>query len=425
MDEILLLKQQQEKAIAEARSLLEKADTEKRELSDEEQKKYDAFLQEITARDSEIKSLEKRERLNSFENALSQSAGTVAARNDQPSNNIYGVEHEFRSIGEFLHCARFAPTSDAMQPHIYMPEESRDQTMGVGADGGFMVPEKFRNEIFMVEPKDAIVRPRATIIGSDQASPDSPESIPALSQGAKGVYGGVKVNWTGEGKSTNETEAGFGKVKLTPHELTAFIDVSNKLLRNASNCSAILTKLLRSATLGAQEHQFIIGDGVAKPLGIVNSGGAMQIARIAANKIQTADVLAMLQTIMPDSNPVFIASQSAMTELFSLKDDNNNNIVVRGDATKGIPHLLFGYPLIFTGKTNSKGNKGDLILADLDYYIIKDGLMPVISMSTHSKFTSNETQIKIVSSVDGAAWMKEPLTLEDGSTQVSPFVLLK
>ena len=71
------------------------------------------------------------------------------------------------------------------------------------------------------------------------------------------------------------------------------------------------------------------------------------------------------------------------------------------------------------------GSEGDLCLCDFSYYLIKDGSGPYVAASEHVYFKNNKTVIKAFWNVDGQAWMKEPLTLEDGSTQVSPFVFLK
>ncbi|MGD9644055.1 MAG: phage major capsid protein, partial [Elusimicrobiales bacterium] len=74
--------------------------------------------------------------------------------------------------------------------------------------------------------------------------------------------------------------------------------------------------------------------------------------------------------------------------------------------------------------TPALGSKGDLILVDFTYYLIKDGSGPFVAASEHVLFRQNKTVIKVFWNVDGKGWVNEPLTLEDGTTKVSPYVVL-
>ena len=71
------------------------------------------------------------------------------------------------------------------------------------------------------------------------------------------------------------------------------------------------------------------------------------------------------------------------------------------------------------------GSKGDLVLADLSYYMIKDGSGVFVDLSEHIYFTSDKSVFRVIWNVDGNAWLTEPLKLEGSSTStVSPFVVL-
>jgi HK97 family phage major capsid protein len=64
-----------------------------------------------------------------------------------------------------------------------------------------------------------------------------------------------------------------------------------------------------------------------------------------------------------------------------------------------------------------------VLLADWNYYLIKDGSGPFVAASEHVHFTKNKTVIKMFWNVDGAPWMQAPIKEENG-WQVSPFVAL-
>jgi HK97 family phage major capsid protein len=68
-------------------------------------------------------------------------------------------------------------------------------------------------------------------------------------------------------------------------------------------------------------------------------------------------------------------------------------------------------PVIFTEKTETLGNKGDLMLCDFSQYVVglREGMRFDTSIQRH----------------DGQPLWDSALTLEDGSTTVSPFVVLE
>lgn len=69
------------------------------------------------------------------------------------------------------------------------------------------------------------------------------------------------------------------------------------------------------------------------------------------------------------------------------------------------------------------GQPGDVWLADLKHYLIKDGSGPFVAASEHVYFMQNKTVIKAFWNVDGAPWLTQPIQLENGY-QASPFVKL-
>lgn len=85
--------------------------------------------------------------------------------------------------------------------------------------------------------------------------------------------------------------------------------------------------------------------------------------------------------------------------------------------------LLAGHPVVFHERSPALGTKGDVVLADLSYYLVKDGSGPFVAASEHVHFTKNKTVIKVFWNVDGRPWLTAPLKLENG-WEASPFVVL-
>lgn len=366
--------------------------------------------------------IQRLQRLDAVDAELSRTDGRGAAvppgiaNPDQTPAQREERALPWNHIGEFYHDVRYNPSR----------AELREMTMTVGSEGGILVPTQFANELLRVTPESSVVRPRARIIPAG-ATPDAELSFPALAQGANGVYGGTTVTWVGENVTPNTTDATLEEVKLSPATVMADVVVSNRLLNNAAAAGPLISSLLRDAVIGSEDFAFIRGDGIGKPLGVLNCPGRVDVVRAGAGAIATADTLGMMAALHPDSwsSAMWVANQSTLPQLMTLQDANGNSIFMAGNAVNGVPPTLWGMPLKFTGRTPALGTRGDLMLVDWNYYLIKDGIGPLIRMSEHVLFRSYRTVVQIVRSVDGQGWVREPLTLEDGVNQVSPYIMLQ
>jgi HK97 family phage major capsid protein len=69
---------------------------------------------------------------------------------------------------------------------------------------------------------------------------------------------------------------------------------------------------------------------------------------------------------------------------------------------------------------------GGVLYANFSYYAVADGVGGLaIDFSEHYKFTNNQGTWRFTENVDGQPWLKNTITLADGSTTVSPFVSTK
>ena len=430
--------------IEEMRNMLN--EIEGKELTPEQEaefdEKYNAKKEEIAKLD---KLIQREEEVAGLEDDLKQPLKEMRLPDPGWKQEDKLDDSGFKNIGEFMHAVRFGdqkgrlanlPQGQGQGGGLKMPDAFAAQvmpwkfrnewSMGVGEEGGFAVPTRFiGGDPLMIRPEDAIVRPRATVIPAGDP-PDGAVTMPAFSQGSQGVFGGVTVEWIGEGETKPETDGKLREVNLQPHEVAAHTVVTDKLLRNWGAASSFIGMLLRGATLSAEDMVCLTGNGVAKPLGVQSCPGALVVNRAVANQIGYTDTVNMLAQFLPEavSRAVWVASQDTLPQIAQLQDPAGRYIFIQGDATKGIPATLSGIPIKFTGKTPSLGNKGDLMLVDFTYYLLKDGSGPFVAASEHVFFRQNKTVIKVFWNVDGKGWVDEPLTLENGSSRVSPYVVL-
>lgn len=380
----------------------------------------DALATELRTLETEETELRRR-----AEMADSINAGNAPDTRNLGGNQKPAVEKsEFRNFGEFIQAIRFNREDRRLQFKEFEGPEKRDLNMTNGVQGGFLVPAQFATQLLAIQPGDAIIRPRATVIPAGNP-PDAPITFPALDQsGARGVYSGVTVAWLAEGGAKPETEPRFRDITIAPHEVAGHVVVTDKLLRNTEAASVLVSNLLRGAIFAAEDDAFLGGGGVGMPLGILGHPATIPIVRAGAGAVAYADVTGMYARAKFGGPLAWIASPTILPQLMAMADVGNNH-VWQPNARDGAPGTLLGLPVLLNEGSPTLGNEGDLLLADLRYYLIKDGSGIYITASEHVQFLNNRTVIKAFWNVDGQPQLSTPLLLRDGVTTVSPFVALR
>ncbi len=388
-------------------AVLQKALAEGRPMNAEEQTAYDAFNSQIDAWQKTVIAAEAAEK------RLEDSARPADKRDPEPPKDNKDLDNcGFENFGEFLHCVRNGDSKGRMK--------NLSTT-----DVGIMIPPRFAENILSLNGEDEIVMPRANVIPAGDP-PDAPFSIPYLQQGNDGYLGGVALTWKGEGQPINPVnDPAIKDLTLTPYQCAGLATINNETLANWKAAGALVDRLMRLAWLDGRDSKFLQGSGAGCPLGLLKSPGAIRIARNTAATVVYRDFLNMLAVLYAGpGEPLWTINQSLMPTIMTMTDPNNNYIYNGGDATKGVPATLLGIPVKWNGKTPTLGNEGDIVLAKLNYYMIKPGSGPFIAISEHSRFANFQTQFRIVANIDGQLWVKEPLKLESGIT-VSPVVILR
>ena len=423
------LREKRASLVSDMEAVLASAESDNRlELDDDEAAMYEEAESEMAKIDAAI---ERRQSLDARKAELAQpepsrlhGQGAGEAHRTAPE-----PQREFESYGEFIGAVVKHYRGRGDDPRLSWSDnasiDASTQSMGEGAAGGFLVPTKFRDTLLQVDPQEAIIEARSNAMEAGDP-PDAEITMPALDQtgdSPDNVYGGVNVDWIGEGKEKPATNAAFREVSLKPHEIAAHVSMTDKLMRNAPAFTQQIETLMRGALISAREFAFYKGDGVAKPLGMLHSGATLTQARDTANQIKYEDLTAMLTKHMMGQS-YWLINQSAMAQILELRDPQGS-YVWQPNAVEGSPLSLFGYPVFWHQRSESLGDKGDVLLVNSNpYYLIKNGSGPFVAMGyAGNDFIENKTRIKVFHNVDAKPWLTEPFTQENGH-EVSPFVAL-
>ena len=323
---------------------------------------------------------------------------------------------KFKTFGEFLATVKHNPTDARLKAGL---------VEGTDTAGGFTVPDEFSRQILMRALEEAVIRR-----GGAFTIPMSSDTlnIPKVTDSAhtSTLFGGVVAYWTEEQGGKTLSQPTFGQIKLIAKKLTGYTYASDELLDdNAIGLEAMLMRMFGEAVAWYEDDAFINGSGVGQPLGILGSGALISNNRSAATTVAIADLANMWARLYPQSHSraVWLANPSVLPQLVALASTTLTWMPMDQGLAKTPPATLLGKPVYFTEKCQALGTAGDIILADLGYYLIGDRQGLTIASSSHVRFTTDETAWRFVKRVDGQPWVDAVFTPAHGST-LSPFVTL-
>jgi HK97 family phage major capsid protein len=176
-----------------------------------------------------------------------------------------------------------------------------------------------------------------------------------------------------------------------------------------------------------------MGDGVGKPLGVLNAGATITTATaVTAAAPKVAELATMYKRLMPVSRgtAVWVVNTLLSDALLSINADtatgNPSVLTYLPDLNGRIIPRLFGLPVVETEKLPSAFADGGLMLADFQQYVVGSRQQIEIARSEHVNFDTDETVWRCIARVEGQPWMNAPVQI--GSTAadtVSAFVKSK
>ena len=412
-------------AVDEMDTILKKADSEKRDMTEAEEKRLSELMQKSDDLKGQIAKAEaEAERRNKVASMVHETRQIQKSIEFPNINTGAEDDKEFKSLGEFLH-AVVGNRSDPRLKNLY---EAREQSMGTGVKGGFMVPPQFRATLMELPVQQAVFRSRCASIPTEG---DAAVTVPTMDQSpGKGRLSGVDVNWIAEGGNKPETDMYLQEITLTPKEIAAHAVLTDKLIRNWPACETIITSKIRSAMINAVEIAILSGNGVGKPKGFLGSGASISVTRTGTTSIVYADIVNMYNQFYDEMGEgVWFANKTILPKLMTMKDDSSGLIWYpggRANAKDGVPDTLMGLPIVWNYRQPTLGAEGDLILADMSHYAICEGSGPYVAASSHVYFLNNKTVVKVFNNLDGMPWLSTTIPMSDTASTVvtSPFVYM-
>jgi HK97 family phage major capsid protein len=276
---------------------------------------------------------------------------------------------------------------------------------GDGTEGGYLIPQQFVNTIMTMLERKEIVRPRAVV----QPIPYGNIEVPTLdysqvwAEGQDPNVGGMAMYWTAEGAQDTQTEPEFRQITLASHEATTSVPVTNKLLENnATGLETVLMRLFAEMVAYTEDYAYMRGDGVGKPLGVLNAPATMT-TDVDATGITVANVSDMYVKLMEEciDTAVWLVHPLLYADIMSLNADTDAALTFLPDINGRIQPMLFGIPILRSKIMPGNYASGGLMLVDFQKYMIGDDLNMEVALSEHAEFRKRRTLYRCTIRTDG------------------------
>jgi len=378
MKDVLALRRKRAELIAQARQVLDLAETEKRDLSAEEEGKYNVIMEDVVKLDKEVETEERQQKL---EKSLSEPINEPIK--PTPEGN---TEVGTRASDEYR---------KAFRNYLQTGRETEIRALAADSDttGGYLIaPQLFIANLIKAVDDAVIVRAIATKFTVDKA-----ESLGAPTLEADPA----DSDWTAEIKTGSEDSSmAIGKRELYPHPLAKQIKLSKKLVRiSAIDVETLIRDRLAYKFAISEEKTFLTGHGSNQPLGVftASSQGISTSRDVStgntSTSIQTDGLIEAKYKLKGQywGKARWIFHRDALKQIAKLKDGDGQYIWQQGiqlgqpDRLLGLPHLMSEYAPNTFETTLYVG-----ILGDFSFYWIADALDMTVQTLVELYATTNQ-----------------------------------
>ena len=351
--------------VAQMRAMLDKAEGENRSLSGEEQGQYDALNKDIENLTKRIKDEERVAALEA-ENASSANggAGNPGTRN-QPG------QHETRAApnsgAEYRHSVlRYlvGGLTDERLIRDNAPESRAVLGVNIGTPtaGGYLAPTELERTILDFTAEFSAMR-RLASIRSSSSNIEIPYST-----------GKTTAYHMDEGADFTKSTPSWNKMAMGAHKIGALSVVTHEAMEDMFiDLEGWCRDDFGRAFAALEEEDFIKGDGVKKPTGVLTSASA-GITSASATAITTDELIDMQHALKRQcrAKARWMFNDATVKFLRKLKD-TEGRYIWQPSLTAGAPDLVLNKPYEISEHLDTlAANKVVALYGDFSWYRILD-----------------------------------------------------
>lgn len=426
-------------ALAAQETILNKAITENRAMTTEEQAANDALEIEIANLE---KSIEAQAKIDA--RAAANRAPVNEPLYPQPKSqaSVTDITREiFGSVGGYFQAvhkskneSEYGEKLAKLNSEVLKISNAAGMNESTPSDGGVLVGTDVSTVLLAKAYETGKLVSKAFKLPISQNS--NSITLPTLEETSRvngSRYGGIQMYWQGEAAQMTGTKPKMGSVDMKLKDLNGLIYVTNDLLEDASSLEAWIMKKYPEEAGFKLDDAIINGTGAGMPKGIIKSGALVVVAKEVgqlANTILAENIIKMYSRF--NGNPatsVWVINGDTLPQIVTMSIAIGTSGVLVYMPPTGISGniygTLFGIPVMPIEQCETLGTQGDVMLIDMGQYIMADKGSLKVASSMHVRFEYNEMAFRFTYRADGQPEKNKPLTPFKGSNTVSPYVALE
>ena len=304
---------------------------------------------------------------------------------------------------------------------------------GTGADGGFALQTDFTDQILESAVEQSPLLNRLDRYTCSSAANAMRWLSADETDVSKSVFGGVQMYWASEGATVAASKPQFRELKMDLEKMMGFAYCTDEMLTDAAFMTGFFGTAFTLAADRLLTESVISGDGVGKPLGILNSKAIITVDKEstqAAGTFLGANAIKMQARALPRNRDrlVWLMHPDAEELLPYLSIQSGEAAKFLWNPEGGLGNFdtqrVLNKPVLFEDSCSALGSKGDINLVDPMYYILLTKGTAKQDWSVHVEFLTDQNCFRMVYRCNGAPKIEKPLTIKNSAKTRSPFVTL-
>lgn len=342
----------------------------------------------------------------------------------------------FSSFGEQMAAImRAGLPGGSVDPRLFNAATGLNET--VPSDGGFLVQQDYSQLLLQEIFDTAVIAPTCGEVNITTGS--NSIKVPGVDETSRATgsrFGGIRGYWVDEADEKTASAPKFRRIELNLKKLVGLCYATDELLEDASALGGFIQQAFPNEFGFLLDDALINGSGAGQPLGVLNAGCLVTVAKEAgqaADTIVAENIVNMYSRMFASSlnRAVWYVNQNTLPQLYTMSlsvGTGGAPIFMPAGGLSASPHnTLLGRPVIPIEQCQSIGDVGDIIFADFKagYMLAKKGGLQS-DMSIHVRFVYDESVFRFVLRVDGQPVRASALTpFKGGATHTqSHFVAL-
>ena len=246
------------------------------------------------------------------------------------------------------------------------PEILNSLLEGTDSEGGYLVPDEFEKTLVQKLTAANVLRPLCHVIQTSYGD----RKIPVVA--SKGT-----ADWVDEEGTYPLSDDSFSQVVLGAYKLATMIKVSEELLSDSIfDIEGYVSEQFGKRIGDKEEDAFLNGNGVSKPIGILNATGGAEVGvtTAGASAITGDELIDLVYSLRAPyrKGAVFVLNDTTVKLLRKLKD-GDGQYLWRPGITENAPDTILGHRIVTSEFMPgvSAGSKS-IAFGDFYYYWIAD-----------------------------------------------------